>query len=259
MRRKLPFLLIVSVIFFAGCTFFDGRYETPKTPAADDESTVNFQDGEKMLQSRLDDISSGKAKPGEAVSTSTNNSPAADATNASPTGANPNSTNMPEVVIQQGKQYSAVLHTTAGDITIVFTADKTPMTVNNFVYLAKQNFYDNTIFHRTIKGFMIQGGDPKGDGTGSPGYRFADEPFDGEYSRGTVAMANSGPNTNGSQFFIMHNDYPLQKNYVIFGQVTAGLDVVDKIAEAPVRQSAGGENSSPVNPVKIVSIDIIEK
>ena len=133
------------------------------------------------------------------------------------------------------------------------------MTVNNFVFLAKKNFYDNTIFHRAIQDFMIQGGDPNGDGTGGPGYKFDDEPFTGEYLRGTLAMANAGPNTNGSQFFIMHDDYPLPPNYVIFGKVIKGLDVVDKIATAPIQMSASGENSQPVNPVKILSVEIVEK
>jgi cyclophilin family peptidyl-prolyl cis-trans isomerase len=134
--------------------------------------------------------------------------------------------------------------------------NQTPKTVNNFVTLAKKGFYNNTIFHRIIKGFMIQGGDPKGDGTGGPGYKFDDEPFAGEYTRGIIAMANAGPNTNGSQFFIMHNDNPLPKNYVIFGKVTAGLEVVDAIAEAPVEPSFSGEMSTPVTPVKILSIDV---
>ena len=157
------------------------------------------------------------------------------------------------------KEYSAILHTEKGDITISLNAKETPITVNNFVTLSKKGFYDNTIFHRVIKGFMIQGGDPKGDGTGGPGYKFDDEPFTGKYLKGTIAMANAGPNTNGSQFFIIHADYPLPKNYVIFGQVTKGLEVVDEIATAPVQPSITGELSSPVNPVKITSIDIKEK
>ncbi|MCX6782067.1 MAG: peptidylprolyl isomerase [Candidatus Magasanikbacteria bacterium] len=255
MRQKRVFLLITSVILFGGCAVFNGNYETPRSVSQDE--AVDFKDGEKMLQSRLDDVSSGKTAPGEVSETTTNNSQASGASATSPVTSNPNNTNMPQIVIEQGKQYSAVLHTTVGDINIDFTADQTPVTVNNFIFLAKKNFYDNTIFHRTIKGFMIQGGDPDGNGTGGPGYRFADEPFSGDYMRGTVAMANSGPDTNGSQFFIMHKDYGLQKNYVIFGHVTTGLDVVDKIAEAPVKP--GGENSSPVNPIKIESVDVIER
>lgn len=167
-----------------------------------------------------------------------------------------NSMKAPKMSIDKSKKYSAVLHTEKGDITISLKASDTPITVNNFVALAKKGFYDNTIFHRVIKGFMIQGGDPNGDGTGGPGYTFNDEPFTGDYTRGTVAMANAGPNTNGSQFFIMHKDNPLPKNYVIFGKVTDGLSVVDAIAEAPVKAGASGEVSTPVNPVKVISIEI---
>lgn len=163
----------------------------------------------------------------------------------------------PAMVINSKKTYTAVLHTSAGNITIALNADKTPITVNNFVYLAKAKFYDNTIFHRIIKDFMIQGGDPDGNGTGGPGYSFNDEPFTGEYTRGTVAMANAGANTNGSQFFIMHKDVPLPKNYVIFGSVTSGMNVVDTIAEAPVESS--GEGSKPLQPVAVKTVDITEK
>ncbi len=160
--------------------------------------------------------------------------------------------------IDKNKKYTAILRTTLGDITVNLNAKETPITVNNFVNLAQNNFYNTTIFHRVINGFMIQGGDPKGDGTGDPGYRFDDEPFSGEYTRGTIAMANAGPNTTGSQFFIMHASYPLPKNYVIFGSVVSGLDVVDKIATAPV-QSNGSEMSSPVNPVIVTALDIKEE
>lgn len=165
----------------------------------------------------------------------------------------------PALQIDSAKQYQAVLKTSAGDITLQLNAAATPQTVNNFVFLAREGFYDNTIFHRAIDGFMIQGGDPLGNGMGGPGYRFDDEPFEGEYSRGTVAMANAGPNTNGSQFFIMHQDYPLPANYVIFGQVVAGIEAVDAIATAPVTTSPSGENSKPVEPAVIQSIVINEQ
>jgi len=165
----------------------------------------------------------------------------------------------PAMEIDQNKKYSAILRTSKGDIDLDLFADKTPVTVNNFVHLARTDFYNGTVFHRVIAGFMIQGGDPLGDGTGGPGYTFNDEPIEGEYSRGTVAMANSGPNSNGSQFFIMHQDYDLPKNYVIFGKVSKGLDVVDKIATAPVEDSVFGEKSRPEEPVKIMSVIISEK
>ncbi len=165
----------------------------------------------------------------------------------------------PSMSIDKTKKYQAILKTSVGDITIDFTASDTPITVNNFVYLAKNNFYNNTIFHRVIKGFMIQGGDPKGDGTGGPGYKFDDEQFSGEYTRGTVAMANAGPNTNGSQFFIMQADnLTMPKNYIIFGHVSAGMDVIDKIAGAPIVMSSMGELSKPVNPVTVQSVQIVE-
>lgn len=173
---------------------------------------------------------------------------------AQPSATNTKKQEKPNMELDLKKQYSAVLHTTAGDITISFDLANTPITSNNFIHLAKSGFYNNVIFHRTIPGFMIQGGDPTGTGSGGPGYQFADEYLKGKYTRGTVAMANAGENTNGSQFFIMHVDYPLENKYVIFGHVTAGLDIVDKIATAPT-----GPQDRPTNPVKITSVDILEK
>lgn len=179
--------------------------------------------------------------------------------NTNSSAAMPKSYSKPfAMTIDKSKAYTVTLHTNVGDIVIALHASDTPNTVNNFVNLAKNGFYDNTIFHRAIKGFMVQGGDPKGDGTGGPGYRFADEKFTGGYIRGAVAMANAGPNTNGSQFFIMHADYPLPKNYVIFGEVKSGMEVVDKIATAPVTMSASGEKSQPVSPVTVERVEVGE-
>ncbi len=140
----------------------------------------------------------------------------------------------PELSIDPSGTYSATLHTNHGDISIDFFADRSPNTVNNFVFLAGEGFYDGVIFHRVVPGFVIQGGDPTGTGTGGPGYRFADElNGPGAYRRGTLAMANAGPNTNGSQFFICLDDVGLPHAYTIFGTVTAGMDAVDAIAAAP--------------------------
>ncbi len=123
------------------------------------------------------------------------------------------------------------LHTDEGDIVFELFADTAPKTVSNFVYLTTEKYYDGLTFHRREEGFVIQGGDPRGTGTGGPGYKFEDELKDSyKYERGVVAMANSGPNTNGSQFFIMLKDTPLPHLYSIFGRVTEGMDVVDKIA-----------------------------
>jgi len=129
--------------------------------------------------------------------------------------------------------------------TIVFETynNDAPKTVANFISLANKGFYNGLIFHRVIEGFMIQGGDPTGTGTGGPGYKFADElnpataSYQTGYVRGVVAMANSGPNTNGSQFFIMQKDTPLPHSYSIFGKVVSGMDVVDAIASTPVNAS----------------------
>ena len=158
-----------------------------------------------------------------------------------------------EQVIKTDKSYTATIKTSAGDIVVELSKD-TPTTTNNFVFLAQEKFYDGVIFHRVIPGFMIQGGDPTGTGMGGPGYKFADEKFAGEYKRGTIAMANSGPNTNGSQFFIMHADYPLPPNYVIFGTTKSGLDIVDKIAAGKT-----GPSDRPVEPVSISTIEVSEK
>ena len=159
----------------------------------------------------------------------------------------------PALTIDAAKSYTATIETSAGSMVAELFPGDAPATVNNFVFLARDGFYDGVIFHRVISGFMIQGGDPTGTGTGGPGYRFDDEPVSRPYDRGTLAMANAGPNTNGSQFFIMHADYPLPPNYTIFGKLTAGEDVVDAIAGAQT-----GPNDRPVEPVSISGVTIAE-
>jgi cyclophilin family peptidyl-prolyl cis-trans isomerase len=159
----------------------------------------------------------------------------------------------PAMAIDPQRRYTATLHTSAGPMTAELFAADAPQTVNNFVFLARDGFYDGVIFHRVISGFMVQGGDPTGTGRGGPGYRFADEPVSRPYTRGTLAMANAGPNTNGSQFFIMHADYGLPPNYTIFGRLTDGEQVVDMIATAPK-----GAGDRPLDPVTIERIDIAE-
>lgn len=122
--------------------------------------------------------------------------------------------------------------TSKGEIVFTLDAAQAPLAVSNFVYLANQGYYNGLTWHRVVPGFVVQGGDPLGTGTGGPGYKFPDETVTGEYTAGTVAMANSGPNTNGSQFFIVLEDQPtLPKSYTIFGRVTSGLDVVRKITQ----------------------------
>ena len=165
----------------------------------------------------------------------------------------------PPSTIDTSKTYTATIDTSAGSMTAELFASEAPLTVNNFVHLAQDGFYEDGQFHRVIKDFMIQGGCPKGDGTGGPGYRFQDEPVTRKYVKGTLAMANAGPNTNGSQFFIVHGaDVGLPPNYTIFGMLTAGTDVLDTLANSPVSRSRGGENSSPADRLAINNITIQE-
>jgi cyclophilin family peptidyl-prolyl cis-trans isomerase len=157
--------------------------------------------------------------------------------------------------IDPSAQYTVRLSTSEGEVTVQLLPQEAPKTVNNFVFLARQGYYDGVIFHRVINGFMVQTGDPTGTGRGGPGYSFEDEAVRRRYTRGTVAMANAGPNTNGSQFFIVHGErVNLPPSYTIFGQVTEGMDVVDAIATAPTRP--GGEGSAPVSPARIESVSI---
>ena len=166
----------------------------------------------------------------------------------------------PEMTIDTSKSYAATLHTSAGDITFDLLSDHAPKTVNNFVFLAREGYYEGVPFHRIIKGFMVQTGDPTGTGSGGPGYRFADEPVRLPYTKGIVAMANAGPNTNGSQFFIVHGaDAGLPPSYTIFGRVREGLDVLDTIAGTPVGPAPGGERSKPQQDVRITSVEITEQ
>lgn len=153
------------------------------------------------------------------------------------------------------KSHMITIETNYGKIVFETYDNDAPNTVNNFVTLADKGFYNGLTFHRVIKGFMIQGGDPNGNGTGGPGYKFNDElnpnteSYKNGYKKGVVAMANAGPNTNGSQFFIMHADYPLPNQYTIFGKVVSGQDVVDKIANVQV-----GANDRPTTPVTMTKV-----
>jgi cyclophilin family peptidyl-prolyl cis-trans isomerase len=158
----------------------------------------------------------------------------------------------PELTIDLEKAYTATLDTNHGEIVIELDPARSPQTVNNFVFLARDGYYDGVIFHRVIENFMIQGGDPTGTGTGGPGYKFRDEiEGQGSYSRGTVAMANAGPNTNGSQFFIRHSDVGLPHSYTIFGKVTSGMDSVDSIATTATDRGDRPESEVVINKVTI--------
>ena len=182
-------------------------------------------------------------------------------TACSPSSGNPK---VPAGATSSGGMHG-VIETDKGPIEIEFFAAEQPKAVENFRLLAEHGYYDGLTFHRIVKGFMIQGGDPTGDGTGGEsawGTAFADEIneesalYRAGYRRGIVAMANSGPNTNGSQFFILHENYPLPPRYVIFARVTAGMDVVDALANTPTTMGADGNMSRPVAPPIIRTITI---
>ena len=159
----------------------------------------------------------------------------------------------PAMGIDPQKSYSATIQTAGGDIVLQLSADKTPNTVNNFVFLAREGFYDGVVFHRVIENFMVQGGDPTGTGRGGPGYSFADE-FHPELRHdgpGVLSMANAGPNTNGSQFFITHVATPhLDGKHSVFGRVTGGLDVLMAI---PARDPAQAQ--PPAVAIKTILIE----
>lgn len=172
---------------------------------------------------------------------------------------NTNNVNNTNSITKENNMPTVKIITNKGEITIELFKDDAPKTVENFITLVKKGFYDGVTFHRVISGFMIQGGDPTGTGHGGPGYEFADElnantpSYKAGYIRGTVAMANAGPNTNGSQFFIMHKDYPLPHAYTIFGKVISGMETVDAIASV-----AKDSNDKPLENVVMTKVEVVE-
>ncbi|HEY7030740.1 MAG TPA: peptidylprolyl isomerase [Thermomicrobiales bacterium] len=169
-------------------------------------------------------------------------------------------TKPPAMIVDPAKHYTATLTTNKGSFVVEFYPGDAPQTVNNFVCLAKAGYYVNTPFHRIVQDFVIQGGDPTGTGGGGPGYQFADEPIKRNYELGTLAMANAGPNTNGSQFFVVvgPKGEALPQQYTIFGKVTSGMDVVNTIAQTPTKTSSSGEKSVPLEPVVLQDVTIAE-
>ena len=160
----------------------------------------------------------------------------------------------PEMGIDPSKRYTATMETSMGTLVIALDPIAAPITVNNFVFLAAQHYYDGIIFHRIIQGFVCQGGDPDGNGRGGPGYKFVDElPKPGKYQIGSLAMANAGPNTNGSQFFLISgpSGVGLPPAYSLFGQVVKGLDIVEMMQNVPT-----GPGDRPKDDVVIRSVTI---
>jgi cyclophilin family peptidyl-prolyl cis-trans isomerase len=244
--RLLSLASLALAITIVGCTVQNqssssGQSNTPR-PAATGQA------------------SGSTGATGGASSPAPQSSPAAQA--PTPPNAGKQWADPPQMAINPDRKYLATISTSMGDMEAELFAKEAPLTVNNFVFLAREGYFENIKFHRVIRNFMVQTGDPRGTGTGGPGYRFADElPTTLNYDRGTLAMANAGPNTNGSQFFIVHGEtvsQSLPKNYSIFGKVTKGLDVLDKIATVPVRPSPQGEPSVPTTDVFITKVTIAE-
>lgn len=213
----------------------------------------NAQQGSQQTGSQNGSGGSGSGQTAQQPAGGTSTAPAAK------TWSSP-----PAMKIDASKTYQAKVTTSKGSFTIDLFAKDAPKTVNNFVFLAKEGFYNNVVFHRIIQSFMVQTGDPTGTGRGGPGYKFEDElSKTHQYEPGIVAMANAGPNTNGSQFFICTGDDSKglnnQPNYTIFGKISEGMDVVQKIAATPVAAGPSGEASSPTEKVTIQSVDITEK
>ncbi len=166
---------------------------------------------------------------------------------STPTPSTKKYTAPPKMIIDVNKKYTATIETDKGDIVLELFAQDAPKTVNNFVFLAREGFYNGTIFHRVIPGFMAQGGDPTGTGTGGPGYTFEDEFSQRRHGTGALSMANSGPNTNGCQFFITYAPQPhLDGKHTVFGQVTKGMDVLNRLT-----------TGNPVTP--LTKADVIKK
>jgi cyclophilin family peptidyl-prolyl cis-trans isomerase len=176
-----------------------------------------------------------------------------------PDGSSPRQTRFdapPTMCIDPSRRYTAEMSTSLGSLTIALDPIAAPATVNNFVVLARYHYFDGLVFHRVIKGFMCQGGDPEGSGRGGPGYRFGDElPAPGRYEVGSLAMANSGPDTNGSQFFIVSgpSGTGLPPSYSLFGKVVKGLDVVAAMEKVPT-----GPNDRPRQDLVIESVTVSE-
>ena len=179
--------------------------------------------------------------------------PAATPTEAAGTSDASGCPTSPPAALPAGETRTVVIETAKGSITIKVEADLGPLAAGNFVALAACGFYDGIVFHRLMPGFVIQGGDPMGTGSGGPGYEFPNDPVNVPYARGVVAMANAGRDTNGSQFFIVLADAGLDPDYSVFGRVTAGMETVDMIAAMP---NSGGQAGTALEPVAMDSVTV---
>lgn len=223
----------------------------------------NYETPDKNLASSLDELRKQSPEPKsdvdltkEALESSNSGKETQKMSDSKMTVQQKLAVKAPAETIDATKTYTATMKTSMGDIVIALDAKNRPQTVNSFVYLARLGFYDDVIFHRIISGFMIQGGDPMGTGTGGPAYKFADELSEpNANAKGTISMANAGPGTNGSQFFInlVDNNY-LDSKHSVFGKVTGGMDVVEAIGKVKT-----GSGDRPLTPVVMTSVTVSEE
>jgi cyclophilin family peptidyl-prolyl cis-trans isomerase len=244
-KRIITVVVVAAVVVFLSHLIFSSSKKTSTTP------TTKAAAATTTTTSKPPSGGSGNTSP--AAITTSADCPA----NFKATLNKPSYSSAPALTIDPSKTYTATVTTDVGSFTILLDPKQAPKTVNNFVFLAKQHFYDCIIFHRVIPGFVDQTGDPTGTGEGGPGYQFADElpkKATPQYPLGSVAMANSGANTNGSQFFIVAGSQgeTLSPNYSLFGKVTSGMDVIEKI------NAAGATSGTPTTLHRMISVTINE-
>jgi cyclophilin family peptidyl-prolyl cis-trans isomerase len=236
MTRSLV-ALVAIVLTIAGACTTGGATSTPTTTASGTAAPI--------ASGQASSGASGSSAPGSAAPAS---SPAGSGTAS---GACPTSAPPP---LPAGQKRLVTIQTSKGTLAITVEADLGAKAAGNFIALAACGFYNGLVFHRLVPGFVIQGGDPKGTGAGGPGYQFPDDPVTVPYTRGVVAMANAGPDTNGSQFFIVLADSPsLAPSYSVFGRVTSGMETVDAIAAMP---NSGAPNNTALNPVAMAKVTV---
>ena len=251
MRRPLGLTAVIFSIALlgAGCSSTPTGDQSQNSPNSSAPASAPADDSQTQAQGMSPNGQPYPLQQTPAGTTTTAPTPQKDDSSTSSTSM----TNyaFPGVLPESETNKKVMIKTTLGNIEIQVDPKAGPNAASNFVYLVKQHFYDGLIFHRVIPGFMIQGGDPTGTGRGGPGYMFKDDQVNGTYSKGIVAMANAGPDTNGSQFFIMVADVPLDPNYSIFGHVISGQDVADKISQV----NRDGSDR-PLTDVKMLSVTI---
>lgn len=241
MKRFAPLAASAAVIALmgAGCGNSQGA----------PDNTLNLQYGQNPPSNPTSTVTDTY---GTSTNAATSTVPATTSSTTSTTPTKPMTYAFPGILSKEEATKKIRIKTTLGDIVVQTDPTMGPRAASNFVYLVKEGFYNGTIFHRVIPGFMIQGGDPTGTGMGGPGYKFDNDPVsERTYKKGFIAMANAGRNTNGSQFFIMVDDVPLAPDYSIFGKVIAGQDIADKISGV-----ARNSSDRPNEEVKMISVTI---